>query len=110
MSDPSPWLVTAAVSIPLVVLAAFDVDVARELRKADQIKPAIPFLSQVKGIVYGIVLAAVIFAVLGILSAVLLMTGVRLLPQPLPLILIYIGCISASVMVWRLRRWIRSQT
>jgi hypothetical protein len=110
MSDPGAWLVTTAISIPLVILAVFDLDVARELRAADAIQPSIPFLGQIKGVVYGITLAAVIFAILGILSAVLLVTGLRLLPQPLPLILIYIGCIAASVMVWRLRRWIRSQT
>lgn len=109
MNEAIPWLLTIALSLPLVTLAVYDVDVARELHDADRIKPPIPFLSLVKGIVYGVAIGGGIFALLGIQSAVFLLTGIRLLPQPLPLIVIYIGCIVASLMVYRLRRWIRSQ-
>lgn len=109
MSDALPWMFTVIVSIPLVVFAVFDLQVARELHVFDREKPVIPFLGLVKGIVYGISAAAVIFAVLGIQSAVFLMTGIRLLPQPIPFLAIYFGCIIASLMVYRLRRWIRAR-
>ena len=101
------WLFTFALSAPLVALAVYDLDVARELRKAD--RPPLPFLTLVKYVIYGVTIGGIIFAALGIQSIVFLLTGIRLLPPPLPLIVIYVGCIVASLMVYRLRRWIRAQ-
>lgn len=109
MSETISWLLIIALSLPLIALAVYDLDVARELHDADRIKPTIPFLTLVKGIVYGVTIGGGLFALLGIQSAVFLLTGIRLLPQPLPLVVIYIGCIVASLMVYRLRQWIRSQ-
>lgn len=106
MIEPISWLILLVLSAPLVALAVYDIDVARELRSAD--RPPIPFLSLVKGIVYGVTIGGCIFAALGIQSAVFLLTQVRLLPPPLPLVVIYVGCVTASVAVYRLRRWIRS--
>lgn len=112
MSDPS-WIATLlalALSVPLIVFAVFDVQVARELRNADAVKPSIPFLGLVKGVIYGVSVGGVIFAIIGIASVLFNVVQVRILPPPVALILIYTGCVSASFTVWRLRRWIRVQT
>lgn len=102
------WLLTIVISIPLVYLAVFDLQVARELRAADY-QPSIPFLGLVKGIVYGVTGAAILAVVLAIASGVFLVWGVRVLPPPIGFLMLYAICISASLAVYRLRQWIRRQ-
>lgn len=109
----APWLATLlaiVLSVPLILFAVFDVQVAREFQKADSISPPIRFLGLVKGVIYGVSVGGVIFAIIGIASVLFNVVQVRILPPPVALILIYTGCVSASFTVWRLRRWIRMQT
>lgn len=109
MTDTTGWLLALLIALPLIALAVYDLDVARELRHADRLPPPVEFLRLTKGIVYAVSGAAIIFAVLAMQSAVFLLTGIRLLPAPLPLIAIYVGGILASLAVYRLRSWIRGQ-
>lgn len=109
MSDPIPWLVTIALTLPLLLLAVYDVDTARFLRNAERLPPAVELLRLFKDVIYAVTLAAILAAVLGIHSVLFLLTGFRLLPQPIPVVMIYAIAIVASLMVYRLRRWIRSQ-
>ncbi len=110
MTDPT-WEVLAILALVavLVTLAVYDLDVARELRSADLVLPAIPFLSLVKWIVYGATVTVIIAALLGVSSAWFLLTGNRIIPQPFGLIGLVAICIVPSVMVARLRAWIREQ-
>lgn len=102
-----PWIAVLLLTIPLVVLAAFDIDLARQFLEAAKKEPPIPFLWLVTGIVRGVALAAFIFAVLGIQSVVALLLDVRILPPPLPTFVLYAALVGISIPMFVARRAIR---
>ena len=95
------------ISAPLVVLAIFDIRVARIVRRAERMKPQIPFLTGVKWLVYGVCVGAIMAAALGLNSALVNLTGLRLIPPPLPFLMIYVAVIAGSVGLQLLRQRIR---
>lgn len=100
-------LAALLVTAPLLVLFVYDLDVARMVRRAERIRPQIPFLSGVKVLVYAVCVGAAIGVLLGFNSAFLNITGIRLVPPPLPFILIYIAIVSGSAGLLMLRRRIK---
>lgn len=96
-----------AITAPLVALAIYDIRVAIVVRRAERMKPQIPFLTGVKWLIYGVCIGAVSAALLGLNSAVFNLTGLRLIPPPLPFVLIYIAVIAGSVGVYELRLYLR---
>lgn len=107
MSDET--IVALLISTPLVLLLVYDIDTARLIRKAERVKPYIPFLTGVKILVYGVCIGALIAVVLGLNSALFNLTGLRLVAPPLPFVLIYLAVVSSSVGLYVLRRIIRRQ-
>lgn len=103
----SEWIFALVVCVPLAALAWYDWDTAKMVRRAEVKKPAIPFLTGVKLLVYGVVAGSTIAVVLGVNSAVLLLTGLRLLPPPSGFILLYLAVIAGSVGCYFLRRRIK---
>ena len=100
-------LAALAITAPLVVLAIYDIRVALVVRRAERMKPSIPFLTGVKWLIYAVCVGAVVSAFLGLNTAVFNLTGVRLVPPPLPFLLIYLAVIAGSIGVYVLRRYLR---
>ena len=95
------------ISAPLVILAIDDLRTARIVRRAEQMKPNIPFLTGVKWLVYGVCLGAILTAALGINSALVNLTDIRLIQPPLPFLMLYVAVVAGSIGLRLLRRRIR---
>lgn len=95
------------VTAPLLALLVYDLDTARIVRKAERIKPQISLLTGLKVLVYAICVGGCAWVVLGLGSALVNLTGVRILQPPIPFIVIYVAAASSSVGCSLLRRRIR---
>lgn len=100
-------LAALLVTLPLVALAIYDIKVALVVRRAERMKPAIAFLTGVKWLIYAVCVGAVIGAFLGLNSAVFYLTELRLIPPPVPFLLLYGAVIAGSVGVYLLRIYLR---
>jgi hypothetical protein len=86
-----------AVALVLIVLTPFDIYVAWRLSVLAMQKPRIPSLTGAALRSVAIAVAGTLFAILGFHSIWFAYTGVRLLPTPVPTLLIVIGAIVISL-------------
>ncbi len=98
------WLTTLLLTLPLVGFAVFDTRLARTLARTAAIRPQSTFLGLFALVVKGIAVGVWCAVALGVASVAFLTTGVRLLPPPLGLVLIYAAVIVASVVLLPVRR------
>jgi hypothetical protein len=93
-------------AIPLIVLAIRDVHVATMIRQHARVRPQIPFLTRVSAMADAILFAAILFALIGVSTVFVNVVGVRVLPPPWGLVLLYAGMVIASLALHRMGRWI----
>lgn len=97
------FITTVVLGAPLVLLAIFDVSMARRIHRKDY-PPPIPLIRLIRYLVDAIAIGAVCWAVLGIASAVFTATGIRLTPFPISLVLIYVAATAGSLALIPLKR------
>lgn len=86
-----------AVAVVLIVLTPFDIYVAWRLSVLAMQKPRIPSLTGAALRSVAIAVAGTLFAILGFHSIWFAYTGVRLLPTPVPTLLIVVGAVVISL-------------
>lgn len=99
------WLVVVAAV--LVVAVPFDWWTAARIIAAAVERPRVRFLSFVALVVGACALAASAFGILGIQLLWLAVTGDRLLPPPIPTVIIALGAIVISIPNVLAVRWLR---
>ena len=101
-------MIVVLLTLPLLGFALFDAWIAGYLHRVAAEPPRDRLLTVVAYVMDGATIGVACAVVLGIASVVYNLTGARILPPPIPTLLIYGAVIAPSVLAIPLWRYIRS--